>query len=298
METFPAFFPLAGKRVVIAGAGAPAEVKARLFAGSPAEVVRLDGAAALDPAAYAGADLIFVASFDPAFRAAAARAARTANVPVNVVDAPEMSDFHTPAIVDRGQVVAAIGTAGASPLLASLLRAEVEARIPEGAGRVAALLGAHREAVRDALPDLPRRRAFLRSVLDGPAAGAAAAGDTVNASKLLLAAIADCGDETMGRVTFIAGINTPDLLSLRAIRALAVADVIVAHGAAAQARLANHGRRDAERIGEPADAQGLRALASNGRLVAVLAVTADLALAADLERMGVAVQSLSPAPPP
>src|ERR1700733_6970592 len=122
MEAFPAFFPLRGARVVIAGEGEPAEAKARLFAGSPAQVVRLNQAEGLEPEAYRGADLIFVASFDADFRKDAAAAARTAGAPLNVVDAPELSDFHTPAIIDRGQVVAAIGTAGASPLMASLVR--------------------------------------------------------------------------------------------------------------------------------------------------------------------------------
>ena len=50
MDAFPAFFPLAGRTVVVVGAGEPAEVKARLFDGSPARVVRVDGEAALDPA--------------------------------------------------------------------------------------------------------------------------------------------------------------------------------------------------------------------------------------------------------
>ena len=54
MDTFPAFFPLAGRRVVIAGEGEAAEVKARLFEGSPAEVIRLAGEEAFDPQRYAG----------------------------------------------------------------------------------------------------------------------------------------------------------------------------------------------------------------------------------------------------
>ena len=68
MDTFPAFFPLAGRRVVIAGEGEPAIAKARLFEGSPAEVVRVGPDAAFDPAAYLGADLVFVASFDRDFQ--------------------------------------------------------------------------------------------------------------------------------------------------------------------------------------------------------------------------------------
>jgi precorrin-2 dehydrogenase / sirohydrochlorin ferrochelatase len=296
METFPAFFPLRGKRVVIAGEGEPAAAKARLFAGSPAEVVRLAGAAALDPTAYAGAHLIFVASFDVAFRDAATRAARSAGVPLNVVDAPGLSDFHTPAVIDRGQVVAAIGTAGASPLLATLLRAEIEARVPEGAGRVAALLGERREAVREAFPDLPARRAFLRSVLDGPAA-AAMAGDMDRARRLLSAAIA-AGAPGAGRVTFIEGVARADLLPLRAIRALAMADIVAA-SAEAEPLLVNHGRRDAERLTlQAAGAETLVRLALAGRLVAVVAERADRGLAATVGARGVTVEVLSPAPAP
>ncbi len=119
MDIFPAFYPLTGRRVVIAGEGEPAESKARLFDGSPAEVVRLTGDQALDPSAYAGAAIIFIASWDEAFALAATAAARTAGAPVNVVDRPAMSDFHTPAIIDRGAVVAAIGTGGGAPVLAS-----------------------------------------------------------------------------------------------------------------------------------------------------------------------------------
>ena len=297
MESFPAFFPLRGKRVVIAGEGEPAEAKARLFEGSPAEIVRLAGAAAFDADGYAGADLIFVASFDPAFRERASRAARAVGAPLNVADAPELSDFHTPAIVDRGQVVAAIGTAGASPHLASLLRAEVEARVPEGAGLVAALLGEKREAVRRAFPDLPARRAFLRAVLAGPAAEAAMGGHVARASALLDGAIA-AGWSAAGKVSFVEGAATPDLVSLRAARVLAFADVIVA-GADGRALLASHGRRDAERLApDLADARVLADLARAGRLVAVVGAAADQALVAALRDLGAAVEVLSPAPTP
>ncbi len=118
MESFPAFFPLAGRRVVIAGAGEFADAKAALFDGSPAEVVRLTGARAMDSNLYRGAVLAFVACEDEDACRAAAQAARDAGVPVNVVDRPELCDFLTPAVVDRGEVVAAVGTGGASPVLA------------------------------------------------------------------------------------------------------------------------------------------------------------------------------------
>lgn len=297
MDAFPAFFPLRGKRVVIAGDGELAEAKARLFEGSPAEVVRVEGEAAFAPETYAGADLVFVASFDAPFREAAAAAARASGALLNVADAPELGDFHTPAIVDRGAVVAAIGTAGASPLLASLLRAEIEVRVPEGAGRIAALLGARREAVRTAFPDLALRRAFLRALLVGPAAQAAAAGEDDRALALIDAAIAG-GPSAAGRVALIAGVDTPDRLSLRAARVLASADVLVADAEAA-ALLASHGRRDAERL-DPAraDLAVLAGLARAGRIVAVLARTADGALSEALTAAGIAVETYLPSPAP
>jgi precorrin-2 dehydrogenase/sirohydrochlorin ferrochelatase len=139
MDAFPAFFPLAGRRIVIAGEGDAADAKARLFDGSPATVARLNPAEALTPGAYAGAALAFVAGGDETFVTGAAAAARAAGIPVNVVDHPALCDFITPAVVDRGEVVAAVGTTGAAPMLAALLRNDLEAAIPEGAGRVAAL---------------------------------------------------------------------------------------------------------------------------------------------------------------
>src|SRR5579871_4336709 len=190
MQAFPAFFPLAGRRIVIAGEGDGADAKARLLAGSPATVDRVTGPTALRAETYGGARLAFVASPDADFCVAAAAAARTAGAPVNVVDHPELSDFHTPAIIDRGQVVAAIGTAGAAPMLAALLRADLEAKIPANLGPLAALLGRLRLEMRAAFPDLAQRRAFLRAVLSGPVASAAEAGDLAGAERELRAAIA------------------------------------------------------------------------------------------------------------
>src|SRR6185312_14732232 len=186
-NSFPAYFPLTGKRVLIVGEGEGAAAKARLFAGSPAVVERLSSAAGADARAYAGAVLAFVATPDDD---AAEGAARAAGVPVNVVDRPQLCDFVTPAVIDRGEVVAAVGTGGTAPILASLLRGDIEARVPEGAGRVAALLGRMQAEVRAAFPDLPQRRAFLRRALDGPAAEAALAGDAERAEALLREAIA------------------------------------------------------------------------------------------------------------
>ena len=290
MDAFPAFFPLSGRMVVVAGEGEAAQAKLRLLEGSPAQVVRLTGAAAADPAAYAGAALAFVASADEAFATAAAAAARAAHVPVNVVDRPQLCDFTTPAVIDRGEVVAAIGTGGASPMLATLLRHDIEQRVPEGAGRVAALFARLQDEVRAALPDLPRRRAFLRQALTGPAAAAAQAGDMEAAADLLRQALAE-GVASLGRVAFIDGTGPVDLLSLRAVRALAAADQIAADPGV-DAAVLDLARRDAERIAPQAAAAAAQAGLAVVRIVAGAPTPAELAALA-----AVAVEILPVAAP-
>jgi precorrin-2 dehydrogenase / sirohydrochlorin ferrochelatase len=254
MDVFPAYFPLKGRRVVIAGEGEGAEAKARLFADAPAEIVRLNGEAALKAASYKGATLAFIAHADPAFLAQAAAAARKACVPVNVVDRPGLCDFNTPAVIDRGEVVAAVGTGGSAPLLASLLRADIEARVPEGAGWVAALLRKMQIEVRAAFPDLPARRAFLRRVIDGPVAKAAMSGELEEAEALMRAAITAGG------------------LSLRAARILSEADA-VAVDAGADEQVVVLVRRDARRLmGREATLDGMAELAQQGLQIVRLVV--------------------------
>ncbi|MBO9710371.1 MAG: siroheme synthase [Caulobacter sp.] len=296
MDSFPAYFPLAGRKVVIAGRGEAAEAKARLFDGSPAALVRLDGPAAFLPGSYVGAVLAFVAGEDEVFLQAAAQAARAARVLVNVVDKPAMSDFNTPAVIDRGEVVAAIGTGGAAPVLATKLRNDIEAQVPEGAGRVAALLRRFQDEVRGALPALHERRAFLRDALAGEAAQAAMAGDMETAGRLFREALAK-GVGREGKVRFIAGKGPSDLLTLRAVRALGAADVLAADEEA-DPEIVRMARRDVHRLapGE-ATAERLIALTQDGKqVVRLVAAPIDPAVIQALAAASVPVEVLMAAP--
>lgn len=294
MDAFPAFFPLAGRTVAVAGEGEAAEAKARLFEGSPATVLRLTGAEALNPRAYAGVSLAFVAAEDDAWALAAVEAARSAAVPVNAVDRPALCDFTTPAVIDRGEVVAAVGTGGASPMLATLLRHDIEARVPEGTGRVAALFRMLQDEVRAALPEPHARRRFLRAALTGPAAEAALAGDMEAAKARLRADLLEAPGGGHGRVQVVDARGPVDLLSLRTLRALAAADVVAADGDADPQILAL-ARRDARRL-EAAPPEQLAALAGEGltvvRLLGGAEANAELAALAaaglTIERLPVA----------
>jgi precorrin-2 dehydrogenase/sirohydrochlorin ferrochelatase len=292
LNSFPAYFPLDGRKVVIAGVGEAAEAKARLFDGSPATLIRLEGHDAYLPGSYTGATLAFVASPDEVFVQAAASAARAARVLVNVVDRPDLCDFTTPAVIDRGEVVAAVGTGGASPVLATMLRNDIEVQVPEGTGRVAALLQKFQTEVRGALPALHERRAFLRDAVMGEAAEAARAGDMDKAGQLFREALSR-GSARKGVVRFVAGKGPADLLTLRAVRALGAADALVLD-ANADPEVVKMARRDVERLDPAATSpEQLVQLAREGRQIVLLITHAvDPTLVQALTQAAVTVEVL------
>ncbi|MEO6340163.1 MAG: NAD(P)-dependent oxidoreductase [Caulobacteraceae bacterium] len=290
MESFPAFFPLTGKRIVIVGEGEAADAKARLFDGSPAELVRLPAdPSVLEAQTYRGALIVFIASDDAEFARAAADAARIAGALVNVVDTPAMSDFATPAIVDRGVALAAIGTGGAAPVLATRLREELEARWPERLGELAELLRRMRGDVRERFPAGPDRRKALRGLLDGPAADAALAGDMALAERLAREAIA-AGAAGLGSVRFLTAPPSAELLTLKALRALSAADRIAVEAGAGE-EILKLARRDApvEPLGS---AQRLAELAAEGLTVVCVTAAPAADLVEAVRRAGASVEIL------
>jgi uroporphyrin-III C-methyltransferase/precorrin-2 dehydrogenase/sirohydrochlorin ferrochelatase len=179
-----------------------------------------------------------------------AEQARAAHVPINVVDRPDLSTFIFPAIVDRGEVVVAIGTGGASPVLARRLRERIEATLPKHLGDLAALMGRYRARFAQARHPSQSLRQFWERVVDGPIGAAALAGRWREAEAALDRAIADAGgpQESSGIVHLVgAGPGNPDLLTLRALQVLQGADVIF-YDELVTADILDRARRDAERV--------------------------------------------------
>ena len=265
MQTFPAALPLEGKTVVVTGAGPMAEAKLRLFLTSPAQLRWLRGrqesaspsalenrAQTLDRAPEArdfeGAALVFIAEADPTARRQQARWARNAGALVNLVDEPAGSDFQTPALVDRDEVVVAIATGGAAPVLSVDLRAAIERLLPPRIGRLAALAREMRSTVKRLLGDFEARRAFWERVLRGPARDLALAGDQEGARRAFLDTLNRPEAPQEGVVHLVgAGPGDPELLTLRAARLLREADVIV-HDRLVSPEVLDLARRDARRI--------------------------------------------------
>ncbi|MGH6892993.1 MAG: siroheme synthase CysG, partial [Dongiaceae bacterium] len=178
-----------------------------------------------------------------------AEAARAAGKLVNIVDRPELSDFTMPAIVDRGDIVVAVSTQGASPVLAQRVRAAIESVLPPGLGRLAQFAQRFRYAIQSRIADSASRRRFWDQVLGGPIAAAVLAGDEKRAARDLIRAVnrGEPRAET-GQVSLVgAGPGDPELLTLRAARALREADVIV-YDKLVDPSVLEYARRDARRI--------------------------------------------------
>jgi uroporphyrin-III C-methyltransferase/precorrin-2 dehydrogenase/sirohydrochlorin ferrochelatase len=177
--------------------------------------------------------------------------ARASGIPVNVVDRSDLSTFVFPAIVDRGEVVVAIGTSGSAPVLARRLRERIESILPARIGELSALMGRYRSRVIAAKAKLSPR-SFWQKVVDGPIGAAALAGRRIEAEAALVRAIEDAGrgqgERDAGTVFLVgAGPGDPDLLTLRALHALQDADIVFYDELVTDAVL-DRARRDAKRV--------------------------------------------------
>jgi uroporphyrin-III C-methyltransferase/precorrin-2 dehydrogenase/sirohydrochlorin ferrochelatase len=251
--------------VAIVGGGEEALAKARLI-GQSSAVLRIitenaepdllafvaqSGAvhigAAYDAAHLEGAIMVFAASGDEALDRRVAGDARRLGIPANAVDRPELCDFFTPALVNRAPVVIAIGTEGAGPVLAQMLRTRIDRMLPPSLGPLATLAASLREAAEKLLPKGNARRRFWSDFFGGAPARAMEAGRLSQAHDAAVDLLLSSAP-TAGHVALVgAGPGAEDLLTLRAHRLLMEADVIV-HDALVPEAVVAMGRRDAERL--------------------------------------------------
>ncbi len=194
-----------------------------------------------------GRPLVISATGDDAEDARVSAIARNLGVPVNVPDRPHLCTFSLGAIVDRGTLTVAIGTEGAAPILATRLRGTLEQDLHPRLGRVADIAREFRAAAAQTIPFGAKRRAFWEEVVAGPAADAILAGDEDRGRALIQAALTGHRNAPpqIGRVILVgAGPGDPDLLTLKAVRALKSADVILHDGLMGDSVL-EHARREA-----------------------------------------------------
>jgi uroporphyrin-III C-methyltransferase/precorrin-2 dehydrogenase/sirohydrochlorin ferrochelatase len=271
MRFLPVFMDVTSGPVALVGSGEHAVNKLRLLLAAHAtvrwfpghadvadEVVQAAGGPGRlevdlhDPLSVdlSGVIAVVSASGDAGDEAISARA-RAAGIPVNVVDRADLSTFVFPAIVDRGDVVVAIGTSGYAPVLARWLRERIEAIVPSRIGDLAALMGRYRRRVAEANLSLSPR-AFWQTIVDGPIGAAVLAGRHARAEADLVRSIDNGGgrhpQSAAGTVYLVgAGPGDPDLLTLRALQVLQDADIVFHDDLVTDAVL-DRVRRDAKRV--------------------------------------------------
>ncbi len=248
MDFLPVFLDLKQRQAVVIGGGEVAARKAGLLLLAGAKVIvqaPVAGEAMADlvrsgqvqyraerfaPEVLDGAALVIAATDDADVNRRVHAAAMARNLPVNVVDHPELCSFILPSIVDRSPVVVAVSSGGASPVLTRLIRARLETLIPASFGRLAALTAAFRDKVKQRIQRPEHRRAFWEDVLQGWIAELVYSGQDKQAQQALEKRLAqeDSGDKRVGEVYLIGGgPGDPDLLTFRALRLMQQADVVV-----------------------------------------------------------------------
>jgi uroporphyrin-III C-methyltransferase/precorrin-2 dehydrogenase/sirohydrochlorin ferrochelatase len=290
MRYLPVFLDLQSGCVLLLGTGELARAKLRVLVAAgarirwyatsgehdvpglePAQLARIELAKG-DPlkADLAGVVAVFCAGAGEVGVAMSQRA-KSVGLPVNVMDDLAHSTFIFPAIVDRGDVVVAIGTGGTSPVVARRVREKIEAVLPARIGDLAKFIGRFRKSIHDKIPEMQLRRRFWERVIDGQIGALMLSGQKEEAEAALNAiadpsayAGADLSGQPQGSVALVgAGPGDPDLLTIKALRALQDADVVFYEGGVAS-EILDRIRRDASRV-PAADVGQIIAAAQAGR---------------------------------
>jgi uroporphyrin-III C-methyltransferase / precorrin-2 dehydrogenase / sirohydrochlorin ferrochelatase len=288
MDYLPLFLDMRGKPCLLVGGGEIARRKLELLvrAGAMVEIVaprlsegtrRLADAHGVviaerpfAPRDVAQRYLVVAATDDADVNRQVFEAGTAAHTLVNSVDQPALSSAIFPALIDRSPVLVAVSTGGSSPTLARLVRSWIEARLPPRLGALAEFVGSRRPRVQERLADVPARQRLWQKAISGPMAEAVYRGDQPAAERAFdeLLAAAD-RPRGVGMVALVgAGPGDPELLTLKGLRLLQEADVVLYDNLVNRAVL-DYARRDAERIyvGKRRKFHGIRQEGINDLLV-------------------------------
>jgi uroporphyrin-III C-methyltransferase / precorrin-2 dehydrogenase / sirohydrochlorin ferrochelatase len=294
MRYLPVFLDLQAGAVLLVGGGELVRAKLRLLASAGARIkwfatdgdrdlagldadslARIEFAAGDPLAADLGGVIAVMCAGAGELGPAMSARAKAAGLPVNVMDDLAHSSFISPAIVDRGDVVVAIGTGGTSPVVARRVREQIEAVLPARIGDLAGFVGRFRKSINGRIAEMPLRRRFWERVVDGPIGALVLAGRKSEAEQALAdiaspTAFASASGGAEGRVTLVgAGPGDPDLLTVKALRALQDADVVF-YDELVSPEILDRVRRDAARVpvGRRVNRPGIGQQAINELLIA------------------------------
>lgn len=268
MKYLPIYLDMHGKPCLIVGGGPVAARKADLLhkSGAVIHVVAPEhsgemtrhietGKVEFYTREYQSADLdgmylVFACTDSQALNEQIAAECEQRQIPANLANATDKCGFIMPSIIDRSPVQIAVSTGGASPVLARLLRTNLESCTPSAYGELAELVEQYRTPVKQTFKKVEERRKFWESILEGPVAEHALAGRMADAKRILQEKIdaAEADPKYQGEVFLVgAGPGDPDLLTFRALRVMQKADVVV-YDRLVSDEIMNLVRRDAEHI--------------------------------------------------
>jgi len=263
MKTIPLFINAESVNVLIVGGGTVALRKAKDWLDKDANVTIISrefqqdlraacqGKARLVQRKATLADLdtaqvVYLATNDLRVNQQLAEYALQRGTLVNAVDQPQISNFISPAIVDRDPVQIAIGSSGTSPVLARQIKSKIELSLPANLGALAKLAAKFRHLVQKKFPDLTIRRKFWQDILNSDIPELVYRHQEDKAEKQLRRALISRVSEKQGRITLVgAGPGDPELLTLAAYKALQVADIIY-YDALVSDEILKLARKDAE----------------------------------------------------
>lgn len=240
------------KAALLAKAGAVIDVIAPEIDGSLLEIVQQSQGRYLQAPFSAEIQLrpyrlVIAATDDKAVNQAVFAACEAENVLVNSVDDPPHCRFMVPAIIDRSPLVVSIATNGASPVLSRQIRTQLEASIPHGMGKLADFSGKWRAAVKAKIANPDERRIFWEDLYASPLKEQVFHGNAAGADRLMEQALLEW-QPPKGEVYLVgAGPGDPELLTLKALRLMQQADVVIYDRLVSQPIL-ELCRRDAEKI--------------------------------------------------
>ncbi|EIL95115.1 siroheme synthase CysG [Rhodanobacter spathiphylli] len=266
MKLYPLFADLSRRAVLVVGGGPVAERKVAALLGAQAQVTVnaptltpqlrrwvADGRVAHRHESFRESWLdrvwlVVAATPDVELNRLIATFAELRRIFVNVVDDAALSSFHVPAVVDRSPLTIAISSGGEAPMLARLVRERLEGLLDHSLGALATLAAGLRKRIRARHPDMAARRRFYENLFTGPVAGLLRQGRPEAARQAVEVTLLAPPEAPTGSVVLVgAGPGDPGLLTLRALRALNEADVIL-HDRLVSAEVLELARRDAERI--------------------------------------------------
>ncbi|HNV88612.1 MAG TPA: siroheme synthase CysG [Methylotenera sp.] len=247
MQALPIFYNIKNRHCVVIGGGDVATRKVTMLLKADAAVTLFSPEICHDLQALvdakkikyvqtnyeqnqlADACLVVAATDDHAVNEAVSVAAKARNIPVNVVDAPELCTFTMGSIIDRSPVVIAVSSEGNAPVLARYIRTKIETMLPASYGRIAAIAGEFRDQVKAKFATTQARRRFWEGVLQGSMVERVLSGQEQAARELLQHLINDADSSSKKGEVFLVGggPGDPDLLTFRALRLMQQCDVCV-----------------------------------------------------------------------